>query len=338
METLEFLEVPIESRESIEFNPSSSSTIFGTSTLITYDEAVDGDLPQSSSDSPVFVLGVGTNTFIGETTFSNNESVDTDFDSFAFSIPAGTSLESISLNISLLPVGSGIFSNTTYSLQDSLFNGISFESVTIPSTDLSLFNADLPLNPGQFAIQQTGLSGALGPGEFRTAAYTFSLEVEGSQPFLIEAEDLDLVNYRVEDNDFASNGELISLRGAGNDTGSASTTFTGSDGLYDIVVGYFDENDGNARFSFEVDGMPVDNWRADQDLGSGAPNEETFTRRTIGGVELETGDELAIIGTADRSDFARVDFLQLLPRSIFDVDLDDGSAAFGGNGNGVAIL
>lgn len=60
--------------------------------------------------------------------------------------------------------------------------------------------------------------------------------------------------------------------------------------------------------------VPVDNWRTDQDLGSGAPNEKTFTRRTLGGVKLETGDELAVVGTEDRSDLARVDFLQLLPR------------------------
>ena len=179
METLKILEAPIEAQKSFEFNPSSSTPIFESGTVIIYDEAIDGDLPQSASDSPVFALGVGKNTFTGETTFSNNESIDSDFDSFAFSIPAGTSLESISINISLLPVGSGIFSNTGYSLQDSLFNDISSESITIPSADLSLFNTDLPLDTGQFAINQNFLSGSLAPGEFRTAAYTFSLEVEG---------------------------------------------------------------------------------------------------------------------------------------------------------------
>ena len=144
-------------------------------------------------------------------------------------------------------------------------------------------------------------------------------------PFiLIEAEDLDLDKYRIEHNRFASGGALISLRGAGpsGTTGTASGEFTGPSGLYDIVVGYFDDNDGDGLLRFRVNHDSVDNWSLDQDLGSNLPNAQTFQQRTIGGVELEMGDTLTIEGTRNRGDFARVDFIKLLPRSVFDVDSD----------------
>ncbi|MCC5611519.1 hypothetical protein LC612_33465 [Nostoc sp. CHAB 5834] len=149
--------------------------------VISYNEASNGDLPQSPEGSPVFDLDIGTNTFTGEITFSNNF-VPSDLDSFAFNIPASTRFESILLNISLLSVGSGIFSTTGYDLQNSSFNLIASESIPIPSANLNLFASNLPLGSGQFALQNSFIAGALLPGEFRTAAYTFSLNVVAATP------------------------------------------------------------------------------------------------------------------------------------------------------------
>ena len=136
----------------------------------------------------------------------------------------------------------------------------------------------------------------------------------------IEAEDLELNNYIIEDNSFASGGALISLKGAPEDTGTASTIFTGQSGLYDIVVGYFDEADGEALLRFRVNDDSVDNWSLNQNLGSNVADDQSFQQRTISGVELEMGDTLIIEGISDADEFARVDFLKLLPRSVFDVD------------------
>lgn len=150
--------------------------------VISYNEASNGDLPQRPNHSPVFDLDIGTNTFAGEITFSNNNFVPSDFDSFAFNIPASTRLESILLNISLLSVGSGIFSITEYALQNSSFNLIVSELIPIPSANLNLFTSNLPLGSGQFALQNSLIGGGLAVGEFRTAAYTFSLNVVSATP------------------------------------------------------------------------------------------------------------------------------------------------------------
>ncbi|NET56207.1 MAG: hypothetical protein F6K47_08520 [Symploca sp. SIO2E6] len=147
----------------------------------TYNEAVDGDLPGSAQDSPIFALDIGENTFMGEQTFSNTNN-PSDFDSFTFSIPDGAFLESIFIDIGLLPVGSGFFDFTTYSLQDDSFVNIDNieESIAIPSSNRELFVSNLPLSSGQFSLQHNSISGALFPGQFRTASYTFSLNVNES--------------------------------------------------------------------------------------------------------------------------------------------------------------
>ncbi|QFS51345.1 hypothetical protein [Nostoc sphaeroides] len=148
--------------------------------VISYNEASNGDFPQSPEGSPVFDLDIGTNTFTGEISFLSFG--PSDLDSFAFNIPASTRLESILLNISLLSVGSGIFSTTGYDLQNSSFNLIASESIPIPSANLNLFASNLPLGSGQFALQNSFVAGLLSPGEFRTAPYTFSLNVVAATP------------------------------------------------------------------------------------------------------------------------------------------------------------
>lgn len=60
----------------------------------------------------------------------------------------------------------------------------------------------------------------------------------------IEAEDMGLTNYRTESGSFASGGKLVSLAGASGPIGTAKGVFTGGSGSYDIVIGYYDENDG----------------------------------------------------------------------------------------------
>jgi Ca2+-binding RTX toxin-like protein len=135
----------------------------------------------------------------------------------------------------------------------------------------------------------------------------------------IEAEDMELGSYRVRDNSLASNGESIALLGS-QKTGIASMEFlSGSSGLYDIVIGYFDRADGKARLEFQVNGTSIDSWVLDRDLGSRVRNEETFRERKISGVELNRGDTLDILGTANHNDLASVDFIRLIPQGADDL-------------------
>jgi CSLREA domain-containing protein len=148
-----------------------------------------------------------------------------------------------------------------------------------------------------------------GTADCDVGAYEFGATVP---QIVLEAEDLRLDTYLIEDNSAASGGRLISLRMASGDTGSASTEFSGPSGSYDIVVGYLDETDGVAELALQVNGRPVDSWVLDQDLGSDDPVKQTFTERTIRGVVLETGDTLTIVGSRNGGEWARVDFVRLL--------------------------
>lgn len=137
---------------------------------ISYDESVNGDLNGSQN----LALGVGLNTVMGTITFSNNIFIATDFDIFDFSVAVGSSLTTITIDIALLPVGSGVFSSSGWRLNEWEYS----EGVAIPSTGLSLFTAALPLSSGNFNIANYSLAGSL-PADtgWRTAAYTMSLDV-----------------------------------------------------------------------------------------------------------------------------------------------------------------
>lgn len=76
----------------------------------------------------------------------------------------------------------------------------------------------------------------------------------GQEPIRIEAEQMNLDNYLIESSNAASDGELISLLDASGTTGSASTEFSGPSGTYDIVVGYYDEADGQGQLELKTIG------------------------------------------------------------------------------------
>jgi alpha-glucuronidase len=87
--------------------------------------------------------------------------------------------------------------------------------------------------------------------------------------------------------------------------------FQGAAGLHDIVVQYFDENDGASRFALSIAGRVVDSWTADADFGSASPNGHTSTRRTTRGVQLNPGDEIAVEVRTDGGDSGAVDYVEI---------------------------
>ena len=92
------------------------------------------------------------------------------------------------------------------------------------------------------------------------------LDIPGNepQPIVVEAEDMDLSGYRVEHDRDASGDELIKLSGR---EGTASTTFEGQDGDYDLELFYFDEIDGRASIDVLVNGERVEQISLDAHLG-----------------------------------------------------------------------
>jgi hypothetical protein len=127
----------------------------------------------------------------------------------------------------------------------------------------------------------------------------------------MEAEDMTLDTYQVETLSFTSNGALINLKGPGV-VGSATASFPGDSGAYDITVVYHDENDGVAQLSVSIAGNTVDNWSLDEVISGGQQPEEfnRFTREIATGYTINNGDEIRIDGLQGNWDHANVDYIE----------------------------
>jgi len=122
----------------------------------------------------------------------------------------------------------------------------------------------------------------------------------------MEAEDMILVNYLVNTNSSASGGKLIKLSGSGV-IGNATFDFSGNTGTYDMEVWYFDENDGECTFRIYVDGTEVDEWLANQNLGSPDPVAATRTSKTITGVTITNGAQIKLEAVQNGQEWGRYD-------------------------------
>lgn len=164
-----------------------------------------------------------------------------------------------------------------------------------------------------------------------------SLTVVPPDPILIQAEDLTLDTYLVEDfsairtNDGTepANATGISLLGATGDIGTASLNASDPllgdrnlSGIYDLGISYFNENDGNARIEVLINGelardindeIVGDDLLLDARTSSGFPTEDTRREYVFEDLLIRPSDEIAIRGIADINDrgseWARVDFI-----------------------------
>ncbi|MDJ0554637.1 MAG: G8 domain-containing protein [Microcoleaceae cyanobacterium MO_207.B10] len=146
------------------------------------------------------------------------------------------------------------------------------------------------------------------------------LELEPEPDSLrIEAEDMELTDYHIESRWLGSNGAMISLKDSSNQTGEATTTLDVS-GVYDVVVIYFDETDGQGELEVELNGDRLDSWSLDRDLDANYPtNGNKVSRKVATGLSIESGDSLKIIGTQEGSEYIRVDYVELVPVSETDL-------------------
>lgn len=129
--------------------------------------------------------------------------------------------------------------------------------------------------------------------------------------FRIEAEDFNtLQNYSPQRDRFASGGEWISVN---NRAGIATTAFTGTNGFYNIVVGYYDENDGNSRIAVQVNGNTLDVWTLDNSPGGNVPNADNLIERTVAtNIFLSVGDLMGVLGARQRGELAGIDYVDFI--------------------------
>ena len=131
----------------------------------------------------------------------------------------------------------------------------------------------------------------------------------------IEAEDITLAGFRLETNTAASGGQLISLVGGElTEVGSATFTFDGLSGSYNVIAGYFDESDGVSSLEVRKNELAINAWDFDQNLGSAFANTETQVRRTIANaLTISTGDTFKLYATENSGEPARIDYIEFVP-------------------------
>lgn len=133
-------------------------------------------------------------------------------------------------------------------------------------------------------------------------------------PIRIEAENMTLTNYLTESGSFASGGKLVSLLNAAESIGTASAVFAGATRSYDVVIGYYDENDGVSKLQVNVGGDRLDKWKLNQNLGSSLASPQSLVRRTIAtGVSLNQGTLIEIQGKANQGEGVGVDYIEFIP-------------------------
>jgi len=145
-------------------------------TPLAYSEGILGDLASSLPAASVFPLDVGLNTVSGTLHWINQTS---DFDSFAFSVPAGTQLTQLSFAFAL-----SAERDTTDGAAGFEFAGgngtfspvYGFENLNVfGASPIVAFSAALPLGPGDYSMFNDGFY-KLGSGW--SADYTWSLKVD----------------------------------------------------------------------------------------------------------------------------------------------------------------
>jgi len=129
-----------------------------------------------------------------------------------------------------------------------------------------------------------------------------------SPSFRIEAESLTLLDRFAVTPSVSASGRAV-LQAVGPLEQSAGFVFDRPGGVYDVKIGHFDENDGVARLALLIDGVAVDAFMWDQELGSAVPGPSTLTARTISGVRIEQGALVELRGYGAPGEPLRVDFL-----------------------------
>ena len=132
--------------------------------------------------------------------------------------------------------------------------------------------------------------------------------------FRVEAELMTLERYRIETIDFASNGSVVSFVGQeAQENGSASFRFSGKAGVYDVVVGYFDEEGGSATLDPLLNGQSLGAIKFDRNLGDNYPTANNFVRDTIeSGLFVDEWSVFSLQGFENGGEHARIDYIEFI--------------------------
>lgn len=136
---------------------------------------------------------------------------------------------------------------------------------------------------------------------------------DASDLIVIEAEAMTLTGYHIQSNADASDGQLISIEASGA-SGQASSVFPGPNGIYEVIVAYFDENDGESKLEVTINGVVVDTWVADEELPAAVADAATLVYRVVAPrLSVAPGQVVELKGSRHRGEDASVDKIEFLP-------------------------
>jgi alpha-glucuronidase len=93
---------------------------------------------------------------------------------------------------------------------------------------------------------------------------------------------------------------------------SASFSYDGAAGTYDVRVEYFDQNSGSAHYKAFIGDKLVGEWTADLRVPSARLDSTSSTRHTLAGLSLRPGDRIRIEGTPDARESAALDYVEIV--------------------------
>lgn len=90
-------------------------------------------------------------------------------------------------------------------------------------------------------------------------------------------------------------------------TGTAKSQFTEATGVYDVIVSYVDEKEGQSTLNLAVGGKQKASWKLSEDVGC-------WRRKTIPSVKIKTGDEIKLSAMANGKEQARIDYIEFIKK------------------------
>ena len=90
--------------------------------------------------------------------------------------------------------------------------------------------------------------------------------------------------------------------------GQASYKFDQPSGVYDIRITYFDEKAGKSRIKLLIADAEKASFKMDEDC-------DCWRWRRFKGVRVNKGDTITLIGQADKTEQARLDYIEFIPQA-----------------------
>jgi len=141
------------------------------------------DLPAGIPAGTVFPFDIGVNTVSGNFSWLYSQNQPADEDAFAFSLPAGSELASVSLEFSTTTVGNESVAGAQFYLcpsnADCLSGGSKLSDTgavnVLGASPLSEFGNALPIGVGTYAIEPVSITTATAGGFSTDYTWTFNV-------------------------------------------------------------------------------------------------------------------------------------------------------------------